>query len=70
MLLKMKTAKNNPLNSVEEFFNFSINSSSGCNIKVEDKIYNIFKDSKNDLNIKEIGVDFILTIEEFNKLKK
>lgn len=66
----MKTVKNNPLNSVEEFFNFSINSSSGCNIKVEDKIYNVSKDFKNDLNIKEIGIDFILTIEEFNKLKK
>ncbi len=66
----MKTAKNNPLNSVEEFFNFSINSSSGCNIKVEDKMYNLSKGFKNDLNIKEIGIDFILTIEEFNKLKK
>jgi len=66
----MKTTKNNPLNSIEEFFNFSINSSSGCNIMVEDKVYNLSKDFKNDLNIKEVGIDFILTIEEFKKLKK
>ena len=66
----MKTTKNNPLNSMEEFFNFSINSSSGCNIMVEDKVYNLSKYFKKDLIIKQIVIDFILIFEEFNKLKK
>lgn len=51
----------------EKLFNMSLNSVSGCNVKVGDKLYNLWFEH-GYVRKKEIRVEFELSEEEFEKL--
>ena len=48
----------------------SINSKSGCNIRVGDKHYNVYINNASEYVVTEFKLDYELTEEEFKKFKK
>jgi hypothetical protein len=54
--------------SDEEVMKMSIRSVSGCNIKVGDKTFNVYYDSKGEMVFDEFVCDFKLTETEFDLL--
>jgi hypothetical protein len=66
----MKRLREIPSENIEElFFDICIKSKDGCNIKVGDKLYHVYTDTRNDIIKTEITLDYELTEEEFKKLK-
>tara|TARA_R110002020_G_scaffold138469_7_gene308593 strand:- start:51610 stop:51819 length:210 start_codon:yes stop_codon:yes gene_type:complete len=66
----MKTLIENNFESLEDIlFEMSLRSTSGTNIRVDDKLYNVVLNSVGQYIIEEFIPEFELTKEEFEKLK-
>ena len=67
----MKLLRKLPSKSIEDlFFDMSINSKSGCNIRVGNKHYNVYINNAGKYVVTEFKLDYELTEEEFKEFKK
>ena len=67
----MKILRGLPTHTLnEKYFDICLKSKSGCNIKVDDKFYNVHINNTGEYIVSEFVVDFELDNEEFKKLIK
>lgn len=67
----MKLLTEIPSKNIEDLYlNICLNSKSGCNIKVGDKIYNVYINNTGEYIVTEFKLNFEMSEEEFKKYIK